>query len=489
MSTRSSGTTDNTLQTPSKDKIDLDGVFAAPTRDEWLTQALAGLPTHDALDTLERKTLDGLSIDVLYDTSPTNTYTHLGQNTASGGSWDSRLRVSVTTEVDSNKKIIEGLSNGNASVEIHVSEKTDLDKLLSGVMLDISPISLRSGEHFKAVANQFKKYSNSIDITPIECSFNADPIGDWLNGYSDIQPDESSLQVMAGFAVEYSAFSPNVQCVLVDLAVHHNAGASAIQELTAGMMSATLYLEAMLEQGMSLEAASQTISFQIACDADVLMGVVKLRSFANLWRHLLLEIAKTHNLTITDEFLQPRIVVESSQRYLSRVDHWNNHLRNIAACSAAAISSAQTILIHPHDQIAGWQAESDTELGERMARNLPIILDRECGLTHVTDPMAGSYAVDTLTQQLSDATWDALTELGNASAWLTAVLNGNWQKQLSDLHEQRLSRLKDELDIMVGVNRYQPTNNTEAENSLKKSSGSIARLKPVRDAEAFEGVA
>lgn len=489
MSAVSSGTTDASSTTSTQKNVDLDHVFNPPTRDEWLTQALAGLPNHDSLDSLSRKTLDDLSIAVLYDTAPENPYVHLGQHSGSAGSWDNRLRVAGLDDFTANKKLLEGLEKGNASIELQVDQNSTLATLLNGVRLDLLPISFRSGDHYQSIAGQLHNYinTNSLNANNLTVSFNVDPVGDWIKSTTDSTPDQNQLSAMASFAVEQIRLLPNVQTVLVDTTVHHNAGASSKQELLAALMSATLYLESLLNEGMSLDQASQTMSFQFACDADVLMGIVKIRCFCNLWRHLLTELSKAHNTTISTDNLQPRIVVETSQRYLSTVDHWNNHLRNIAACSAAALSSVQTILVHPHDQIGTWQAEPDTRLGERIARNLPIILDRECGLTQVTDPMAGSYAIDTLTEQLSHSTWDALNEYDSADNWLEALMNGQWQQRLTDSHAKRLARLSSNDEIMVGINRYQPTGNNPSAGNTVVSTHSTARLQPVRDAEVFEG--
>ncbi|MFK8075789.1 MAG: methylmalonyl-CoA mutase family protein [Granulosicoccus sp.] len=491
MSAASSGTTDASSTSSKQTNVDLDHVFSPPTRDEWLTQALAGLPNHDTLDSISRKTLDDLSIGVLYDTAPENAYVHLGQHSGTAGSWDNRLRIAGLNDSTANRKALKGLEKGNSSVELHVNQNTDLTTVLHGVRLDISPVSFRAGLHYPLIAEQLHSYINTecTNKEVLSISLNVDPIGDWLFGTSDVAPIQDTISKMANFAAEQCHLLPQVQAVLVDTTVHHNAGATAKQELIAALMSATLYLEALLSERMSLDQASQAISFQFACDADVLMGVVKIRAFSNLWRHLLTEFSKAHNTTISNNNLQPRIVVETSQRYLSTVDHWNNHLRNIAACSAAALSSVQTILVHPHDQVGTWQAESDGSLGERIARNLPIILDRECGLTHVTDPMAGSYAIETLTEQLSHSTWGALKEFDSADHWIKALIDGQWQQRLTESHEKRVARLNSDAEIMVGINRYQPSNNKSSAGNSALSTHSTARLQPVRDAEVFEGAA
>ena len=492
MNATPTGTSDDITATAEQSKVDLDHVFNPPTRDEWLATALSGLPNHDSLESLATQTLDGLNIQVLYDVGVANPQQHLGQHVATAGAWDNRLCMSnIGDESTANKKLIDGLEHGNASLELSVDEKTNLATLLNGVELGISTISFRAGSHYEKTAEKFHSLlsSQSIDSKTIHCSFNADPIGAWLSGESPSELDQDALKTMASFAHKQSIDMPSATAILVDTTIHHNAGASAQQELTAAMLTATVYLEALIDKGLSIDKASQLIVFQMACDADVLMGIVKIRSLNTLWQHVLREMAGLHNAEVSATSLQASIVVETSKRYLSTLDYWNNHLRNIAACTAAALSSVKTIVVHPHDQIAQWQADADTSLGERIARNLPIILDRECGLTKITDPTAGSYAIETLTQQLVDQCWDTLSDIDSPSAWLQLLTSGQWQQSLSDTHAQRVARLENHHRIMIGVNKFQADVTEQPAQNNKTLAATTAKLKLVRDAEFFEGAA
>jgi methylmalonyl-CoA mutase len=135
-----------------------------------------------------------------------------------------------------------------------------------------------------------------------------------------------------------------------------------------------------------------------------------------------------------------------------------------------------------------------------MARNLPIILERECGLTQVIDPLAGSHAVETLTAELAALTWQSLADMGDTDAWRASLSNGHWQAQLAETHTQRVARITEEKQVMVGVNRYlahtesAPAGvNTDSIASTSTDKGPAGRqptptprLLPVRDAETFE---
>lgn len=473
------------------ESIDLDSVFSQPSHDEWLEMALAGLPNHESLDSLCKRTLEGLTIRVLYDSYDDGKSDSTFQTDLSDSGWDNRLCISCgSDDTFTNKEIRKGLNAGFTSLQIQMNTATDLATVLKGVKLELAAVNLKSDNCYALAADAYLALAKTqaLESQSLTCSFNADPVGTWLRGKSATQVDQSSLNALAKFASTISQHLPQAHTVLVDTTIHHNAGASAQQELVASIATASLYLEALLDGGLSLQQASRHIVFQTACDADILMGIVKIRSLKGLWQHLLTEVSKARNIQADADSANINIVVETSRRYLSIQDHWSNHLRNIAACTAAALASANTIIVHPHDKVDGWQACENPEPGKRLARNLPIILDKESALTKISDPTAGSFAIETLTRQLISSSWQSLCDINTANTWIETLASGQWQNQLTQTHQLRVQRLRDKSNIMVGVNKFNTqapsTNQSIGEKNTASPGESL--LKAVRDAEYFE---
>jgi len=486
-SDNSNGSTD--VETPPP--AELDRVFTPPSQREWSESALAGLTANATLSSLAHETLDGLNIAVLYDTAAGEACTGLPYRDMVSG-WDNRLALGHATNAEhANRQLLEALSAGNTSIQITANAQTDFATLLNGIMLDVAPISLRISHDLAKVADNFKRHidAQNMNSADVNCSFNADPVGNWLTeGDVNVSLD-TALTSLGQFATDTRKQFPSSKTVLVDATVHHNAGASATQELQAAIATGTLYLEALRNTGMSVEQASGHIVFQMACDADVLMGVIKLRSLAHLWQHVLGQFNHTSSSPTAGNHQGLSLVVETSRRNLSRIEYWNNHLRNMAACTAAAMGNATAIIVHPHDCIDDWAANEDASLGLRMARNLPIILDRESGLISVNDPFKGSHAIETLTRQLMEKAWQSLSHMGNSAGWLSSIQSGEWQASIGKIHAKRLARLTDETSIMVGVNRFTASSShttTQAIHHSAKTGASELMLVRVRDAESYE---
>lgn len=478
-------------KTKTHDPIELDSVFEPPEHQDWIKVAEAGLGKGCELENIQCQTLDGIPIQALYDTYSCAPNVIAADST---DYWDNRLSINLQDNscVNSscvNSQLLSGLSGGATSIELHLHSRSALDDCLSDVKMAIAPVSLRANMDYVARGHELASLANSQAISndSLRCSFNADPLGVALKQGGLEQSVSTALEAMAAFAAEASDDFPQSRSVLVDAAIHHNAGATPVDELHAAIATAMLYMEHMRNAGLSLDAAQKTMTFQLAMDADTLIGIAKLRALRALWNHVL------NLLGHADKPPAPACVVaETSQRYLTINEPWNNHLRNLAASTAACMAGSNAIIVHRHDKLSN---ASDIDTGQRLARNIPVILERECGLQKISDPMGGSYAIENLTHQLMQHTWQSLVSMDNTAQWLLSLEQGEWQQRLAKSHQRRLDLLLDQSTIMVGVNRYvQSSESVPAAQEIVQQKSALVKnqkcwaiepLSIVRDEEDF----
>lgn len=464
----------------------LDTAFQSPDYEQWLESATRGLGEARSLIDNGKQTLDGIAIAALYDSCPA---TQSAPATTVGAPWDNRLSLQATsTPENTNLKILQGLSGGNTSIELHASSPMQLESMLAGVDLTLAALSVRVGMQFAECAQQLIELINKQSISLQNCppGFNADPLGCALKNGGLAVPMDVALEQMVGFSQSVSQTLPGCKTILVDGAAHHNAGASPVEELHATIATATLYLEQLLNAGANAADALQQISFQLALDSDMLIGLAKIRAFDQLWSHVARQLTGDNSLVVS-----ANPVAETSRRVISSLDPWNNHLRNLAACMTAAMAGTPAIIVHPHD-------DNEPALAARMARNLPIIVEREAGLRNVSNPLAGSYAIESLTQNLIDKTWQSLQATDTSMQWQNQIQSGQWQARLADTHARRLALIDSEQKVMVGVNRYRPatmepntvsaTGNAEQITAVRNTAQQypVPVLSTVRDAQNHE---
>lgn len=458
--------------------------FEQANNTQWMTLAAAGLKSEksniEALQALRHTTLDGIPIDVLYDASShdfTLPYTSLRESVI-----DNRVAVEATNPQTANSAILQALAGGAKSIELHIQDEKILATCLRDVQLNIASIALRTGHRFSACAAAFIDHavSSGLALDSLHCLLSSDPIGEMLAGNVAEQKFPSQLTTLAEHAQTIVSTLPNACSVIVDTAVHHNAGASVVEELHAALATALVYLEALLDSGMSIHTARTQIVFQLAMDSDVLLGVAKLRALQCLWQGLLRTIDTSY-----EPHTAAQVVAETSHRHLSQLQPWNNHLRNLAASTAAMLGSASALLVHPHDTLQKDVTNEDKRLSDRMARNIAIILERECGLGKVHDPMSGSYAMENLTEKLVHSTWQSLAKTDTSEGWLNELTSGRWQTRLHKTHQQRVRLLQEDKYVCVGVNRYIYTDDA-ASASIEKKTTLPPALRTVRESADFE---
>ena len=479
----------NSVSDRESSTLALDGVFTPPSREQWVSAAAAGAddaqsPT-DTLAQMRTTTLEGIALEVLYDSAQSEV--RVKTKAASSAAIDNRVSVTVHDAAIANTAVLNALSGGASSIELHVDSAAVLPSVLRGVKLDIASISIRSGDQYQPCAEELKKLAEQQNLSSngITCYSNVDPIGNVLDHGGQQALVKSQLERMSEFVQTNQNSVNQTPTVLVDAAMHHNAGASTVEELHAALATAALYLETLTESGMGIQDAFAHISFQMAMDADVLLGVAKLRALNSLWLHVASSMDSSFDQNRTHSSY---VVAETSHRYLSRLAPWNNHLRNLAASTAAMLGGVDALIVHPHDRLEhnqeGPQEGSDSQLGIRMARNVATILERESGLSHVHDPMAGSYAIENLTQELMQHTWQSLASTDTAEGWLDELFSGRWQTRLTQSHKLRLTLLQQEKKISVGVNRF--TEGTETATNAAVRTNADSLLLPVRDSKSFE---
>ena len=470
----------------------LDEAFDQHSLEDW--QAIAEKSLRgESLESLAKCSAGGLATQALYTDRP---ITGSALPSLPLQRWDNRLNLLHDSAQQQNKILLEALQGGISSVQLNMDSRqehyaTRLDEIetvFQNVQLDIVPISLKSGAAFSEAASHLETIwrTHGVSENDAQGAINADPIGTLaaIGNASDIAASdnlEAQLNAMSELALNWQSRFPKVSTVCVDASCYHNAGASIEQELIASIATAAIYMQSMLNNGMDATSAHDSLIFQIACDADTIANVVKLRSLKKLWHHVVNHMGVKRPTT--------RLVTETSRRMQSRQAPWVNHLRNVSAAAASAMVGAQSIVVHPHNYIDGEYIDDDKHISSRVARNIAIILSEESNMTFVNDPMFGSYAIETLTSELCDKTWHGLQTLEKNGGLIEQLKNGQWQSQIAEHQRQRVARLHDNVDIQIGVNKFQSNTSTKTPaptKSGRESNSSAAALHTRRDAVDFE---
>jgi len=194
--------------------------------------------------------------------------------------------------------------------------------------------------------------------------------------------------------------------------------------------------------GLELSVAAEQIQFTVSASSSLWQTIAKFRSLRRLWEQVMSSSGIQGNI--------PQINAVSALHQFSMKDPWVNILRGTAACFGAAIGGADAVTVLPHDLMLG----STDKFSRKVARNIQIVLQEESNLSKVLDPAAGSYAIDTLTNEMTEAAWKHFQELEKMGGILVALRNGSLAKEIHATAGMRTADIRKRKLPITGISEF-----------------------------------
>ncbi|MBK8908051.1 MAG: methylmalonyl-CoA mutase small subunit [Rhodospirillales bacterium] len=491
--------------------------FPRPSYDEWVAEvekALKGAPFDKKM---LNKSYEGFTIRPIYtrqdwpaDGDPSGfpgamPFTRGGR--AAGNrvdNWDVRQFYADAEPKICNEEILNELERGVTSLELRFDQAgragldadaadaealvgrdgvamytvDDLDMVLTGVELDLVPISVQAGPQFLPAAALLSGLweRRGVSGDKAQGEFNADPISTLAASGSLPCALDTALAQMADLAAYTAKTYPRVRAVGVDSSPYNGAGANEAQDLAISMATAVAYLRAMASAGMDIDTACRQMMFTYSLGCDQFLGICKLRAARKLWSRV------AEACGASEEARAMRIHAKTAERIMTQRDPWVNMLRTTVMCFSAAAGGADTITVLPYNAMLGLP---DT-LARRVARNTQIILAEESNVAKVVDPGGGSWYIETRTDELARAAWAEFQEIEKGGGIIGVLKDGSLAGKIAASYAEREKNLARRKEALTGVNEF--PNIHEKLPELRKPDltdcrkGATDRLKAGRDA-------
>ena len=447
--------------------------------DDWMALIERTLRGGDLAD-LTSKTRDGIEIRPLYTQRPARP---AAARTAvdparSARGWDVRARHRVLAGGRSDpdmlrRRVDDDLAAGATSVELEVREGVtidELDRVLAGVDLSETPVALAPHASLGTAEALGALAARRGGVMAAGSSVGLDPLGEWarsgrrvetapaaewarpragapVGGGDRREPVPESIDEIAPAAGEVSKLGPGVRVFMVDATRYADAGATEAQALGWATATAVAYLRALVEAGMSVDAAAGLIGFRLAATADQFVTIAALRAARVMWSRVV-----TASGGSREAARQYQHAVTAAHMY-SRRDPWVNLLRGASAALAAGVAGADAVTVLPFDHALG-AVDTDAALGRRLARNTQLLLLEESHLARAGDPAGGSFYVESLTDELAQAGWAILQSTEAAGGISAVVADGSLEAAIDQRWEARLEALGSRREALVGVSEY-----------------------------------
>ncbi len=224
------------------------------------------------------------------------------------------------------------------------------------------------------------------------------------------------------------------------------AGATAAQELAFTLADAIAYVEGAVERGLDVDDFAGRLSFFFAAWSELFEEVAKFRVARRMWATIMKERFGATN----PRSMMCRFHVQTAGSSLTAQSIDNNVVRTTIQALSAVLGGAQSLHTNSRDEALALP----TEEAARLALRTQQILAYEAGVTETPDPLAGSYYVESLTNELEAAAWAYLDEIESMGGTLAAIERGFQQREIQEA-AYRVQRAIDSGDqVVVGVNRF-----------------------------------
>ena len=225
------------------------------------------------------------------------------------------------------------------------------------------------------------------------------------------------------------------------------AGANAVQEIAFTLANGIAYVQAAIDRGLNLDNFAKRLSFFFAAHNDFFEEIAKFRAARRLWAKIMRE--RFHAKNPRSWLL--RFHTQTSGVALTAQQPLNNIVRVTLQALAAALGGTQSLHTNSFDEALALPSE----LAVRIALRTQQIIAHESGVTNTIDPVAGSYYVEALTNEIEEKAMEYIQEIDDMGGAVTAIEKGYMQREIVESAYKHQKEIESKKRIIVGVNEFQ----------------------------------
>ena len=482
-------------------KLNLLADFPAITTEEWMAKINADLKGADFEKKLVWKTNEGFNVMPFYrleDVAELKTTTSAPgefpyvRGTKTDNDWYVRQDIDATCAKTANAKALDVLNKGINSLGFILNKKElsaeYIATLLNGICPECVELNFRvcircAAQLATLLADYFK--AQGADLAKVEGSINCDPINRMLLKGKEL--NQAEVAEIAVATVKAAAALPKFRVIGVNSLSLNNAGAYCSQELGYALAWGAEYMTMLTEAGLTADEAGKAIKFNMGVGGNYFMEIAKFRAARMLWAMIVKAYAPA-----CDCAAKMRVHAETSTFNKTIYDAHVNLLRTQTEAMSATIAGVDSLTVNGFDVT---YKESD-DFSERIARNQQLLLKEESHFDKVTDPSAGSYYIENLTNSIAEQAWKLFLEIQNEGGFFAAVEAGKVQEAMKATSAKRLKDVSARKEVLLGTNQFPNFSEMAAEKITKEACTctncgcetprGLATLPTVRAAQEFE---
>ncbi len=346
---------------------------------------------------------------------------------------------------DSDHALSEG-EVGKAGVAI--DSLKDMEVLFDGISLEkiTTSMTINSTASILLALYIALAKKQGADLKKISGTIQNDILKEYAARGTYIYPPQPSMRIITDIFEYCSKEVPRWNTISISGYHIREAGSTASQELAFTLANGKAYVRAALEKGLDINVFGKRLSFFFNAHNNLFQEVAKFRAARRMWASIMKDLGATE-----DRAMMLRFHTQTGGSTLTAQQPMNNIMRVTLQALSAVLGGTQSLHTNGYDEALSLP----TEEAARIALRTQQIIGYESGVTETVDPLAGSFFVESLTDELEKKAWEYINKIEAMGGSVKAIEAGYIQNEIAGASYRYQQELQSGEKILVGVNQFE----------------------------------
>jgi methylmalonyl-CoA mutase N-terminal domain/subunit len=323
----------------------------------------------------------------------------------------------------------------------------DMEILFDGIPLDQVTTSMTINAPAAVLLAMYIAVAEKQGVTSdqIGGTIQNDILKEFIAQKSYIFPPKPSMRIIVDIIKYCSKHVPRWNTISISGYHIREAGSTAVQELAFTLVDGLEYVRWAVEAGMDIDDFAPRLSFFFNSHNDLFEEIAKYRAARRIWARHLKEYQPKNPRS-----MWLRFHTQTAGCSLTAQQPYNNVVRTTIQALAAILGGTQSLHTNSLDEALALPSEEAVEVALRTQQ----ILAHESGVTNTIDPLAGSYFLEALTNEMEEQTEEYFSKIKQLGGVIPAIEKGFFQQEIANAAYQHQKEIEENQRVIVGVNKY-----------------------------------
>ena len=334
---------------------------------------------------------------------------------------------------------------------VAISSLADMEVLLDGLPLDkvSTSMTINATGAILLLLYELVAEKQGVAATDISGTVQNDILKEYAARGTYIYPPKASMRIVTDLFAYCQKNIPRWNTISISGYHMREAGCTAVQEVAFTLSNAIAYVDAAIEAGLGVDDFGPRLSFFFACHMNFFEEIAKFRAARRMWAKIMR--ARFDSRDEKSQLL--RFHTQTGGATLTAQQPENNIVRTAYEALAAVLGGTQSLHTNSFDEALSLP----TENAARIALRTQHVLGFETGVTDTSDPLGGSWFVESLTDEIEERAQELIGQIDEMGGAVEAIEKGWMKEQIEDSAYRIQQRIEDDSRVIVGVNKFVET--------------------------------